>query len=611
MTQSVDATKDGGCKMVTAQRTTIAELTAELALKVAGTTDRETRFRQTLARNCDSIAKLNREIAPLRAQLESNETLAASMRAQVQRDEAELRELRRETFDLARRLEIEITSLTINGTDGDKQALDSLFYRPGGQRNDAPYSMPPPSACYEARQLLHGVYYSHSPALVAATPPDSSLLDVASFSEHFQVDGEPVVFLKVVRVFRRARRPEIVQFLCCSAALAARGKMAVVCGTASKYMPTRREIHDSPIPVTFWFSPADSPSGEFPHSNSETFSTTLVGCDYGAATAIFSSTNACAPELGSALSRRAELLGLNDASQVPPPLAFVPDWQDPFWRKQLPLECAGSTHTTGKCVLQCTPLAVRVKCSDAGMGYSVLCEHEPTHQLFWIAFDPDNIDALRQPPPDDSCSIERCDCERSLTRRVEEFQLVPSIYKLPASAPLVRLRNSGVIDKATAASYAIIHTVAGVVKSDPATVLQEALECGQAIDYYPEMPVDLGRSQTVSSASNSPAVADNRKRRSDSGSPENGGAPASGKRRSPAMPAVKVPLLTAKTVKGRLKESKACSICGIVGFADDTHLKVNHGSRGTFSQEELAKWRAALVRDRGEEEANKLIHVGE
>jgi len=279
-----------------------------------------------------------------------------------------------------------------------------------------------------------------------------------------------------------------------------------------------------------------------------------------------------------------------------------------------------------------------------------------TRQIFWQPFDTNNIDGLKKQSlsnnnnnnnnndnnnndDDNDCGIDIgvCKCRGSFAKKLYESRELLSSTKISDSSPLKSLKDSGVIDKEALDYYAILESVMHNCNMDPATVLTTSREKSNAVRFVKSSLPDLGQSVVV-------VHSNNNNDDDDDDNNNNFVTPTSRPRQqlkrskgvafeetndnemqqlmqplkhlkktptttssssSPSTASTSTAFLVAITKNGDQKKQSSCSICGVEGAKQTTHLHANHGYRKTLPQEDLKKWYATL----GTEDREKLFKV--
>jgi len=559
--------------------------------------------------------------------------------------------------NLAMRKQIEL--LRQAGTNADRAAIEALFYRVIPKDANAAFVAPSEEMSVPLHALVHETYMLKS-SIGDREIPHYSLID--NF-DVIQTTDDPEQnncgYAKIVRVFRRTSKADVIQFLFTNTKLQDQQKSATFFGIVRRYNSTSIEFHMQNLVVLCWFGRPDAETAEYPATRGETFQITLIGTDYGHHTHINSNSQSTTlnQQIGSILKGHAAAFGIRQQQQqssygVTPShaetLSIPVEWNKVAWLRRVPLEYIDGNQHSENCRIECVPLAVRVKFGshpDAPQNvqsvFSVLCFHELTRQVFWKPFDVNNIAALKKTATtnnNDDCGVDIgvCRCQGSFTKKLYDSRELLSSTKISDSSPLKSLKDSGVIDKEALDYYAILESVMHNCNMEPATILTASREKSNAVRFVKSTLPDLGHSVVVHSNSNdddnnnnfvTPSGRQRQQLKRSKGvafeesndndieiqrlmqplkqlKKESTTADTS---TSSTASTSKSGFLVAITTNGDPKKQSSCSICGVEGAKQTTHFHPNHGYRKKLPQEDLKKWYDTLsIEDR-----EKLLKVTE
>lgn len=610
-------------------RKLLVDASFELALQLERVDSIEERFETDAANSIAEARRAQSHINDLRSVLAEAENVVFALKRRLISDENVLQSARKDAYEAYKSVLRRIEILRAKGSEFDRDALDAMFGRSWDVLDSSPFKLPGQRSCFSLAELMHETYEILRLRKEVLVPDFSTAKVCGIFPELAHPDNKNRRFLKLVRCFKRANRPDVFHFFLCDAGLEARQKTASLYGVVRRYRSLSSDFHGQPLGFLCWFGACDAPVPPFPSCNGDTFDLTALGTDYGAHDCIFS-TGEKTPnntQLIASLAGVARNIGFV-AGERSEKLTLSPDWQSHFWKRRVPLEFVGDArHQPGACVMNCTPLAVRVKMLKSSLGseqpvdavFACLCLHEPTKQVFWYPLTDDLVASLGQGLEVGAASVETCSCAGTHNDRVRHFETPDRPGLSVPNSPLEELRrsNAAVFDEHLMSYYSSIADIANSHARDPAELLADGKRAGEALPSPLDMFPAIGMS-TVAPSSDGVLRASAKQTRLEEDEEEQQHHRSSKKKKSAVPSAEEVPTTTvdtrvqpkklvALTAGGNNKKSRPCPSCGLEGFKLTTHLTPNHGYRGTLSQEELVAWRASLVKEHGEELAQTLV----
>lgn len=495
---------DGGGGGADAARQTIYNALMAKLSQLAVENQRADKSSAELTREFEQRHNILRNVAghvrTLRAQLNELECIFENeLSCLLSRERAALAD-QQKAFETHEHIEQMLTHLEATGTDAERAAIAATFRRTPGTGPLAPYKLPPASRTMTVGELRDEFFNVKSSSATIVVPPESTSRVRCPFTNF-----DTPYALKLTRLFRVAGRPDVMQFILLSPALEKNGRAAHMFAVALKpdvvksaerldaeddddndttsLSPRRRRSFE--VEIDAWFSLPSLSTPKYPSSNSDVYRLTLASCNIGN----YDFTYSSADQIDFNAQIRAGLFDIEKQVRSAPICVF-PDWQNDAqrWQCKLPLEYGEtSQHRAGDCWLSCTALAVRQRWSpNRTASFACLCWHEPTNQVFWQAFDPRDIAALRVvDATGEARQISECDCLvpsnyldlASPTTTSQENRL--RLASVPES-PFKTLSRSMHIERDVANNFAAIDNVAQRFATDPSTIMHEALERNDA-----------------------------------------------------------------------------------------------------------------------------------